>query len=108
MLPTTTLTFVGIELDSVLMEKKRLPFDKVVKTRGLLETFKHRRKVSLVKLKSLIGLLNFACSVVSPGRTFLRRLIDLTIGLKIQTHRKRLNSEAPGRFGSLVTIHKAL
>ena len=50
--------------------------------------------MSLVKLQSLIGLLNFACSVVTPGRTFLRRLIDLTIGLKRQTHRKRLNSEA--------------
>ena len=48
-LPTTKLTFVGIELDSVLMEK-RLPFDKVVKTSGLLETVKHRRKVSLVEL----------------------------------------------------------
>ena len=33
------------------------------------------------KLQSLIGLLNFACSVVVPGRAFLRRLIDLTCGV---------------------------
>ena len=29
----------------------------------------------------MTGLLNFACTVVVPGRTFLRRLIDLTIGI---------------------------
>lgn len=92
-LPCTTLTFVGIELDSVKMEK-RLPLDKLVKIRGLLEEFKKRRKVKLVELQSPIGLLNFACSVVTPGRTFLRRLIDLTVGLKQPHHRRHLNCEA--------------
>ena len=30
----------------------------------------------------MIGLLNFACAIVKPGRAFLRRLIDLTIGVR--------------------------
>ena len=41
----------------------------------------HAKKVTLKQLQSLIGLLNFACNVVSPGRTFCRRLINATIGV---------------------------
>ena len=36
---------------------------------------------SIAIVQSLLGLLNFACSVVVPGRAFLRRLIDLTRGI---------------------------
>jgi hypothetical protein len=41
-----------------------------------------RRKVTLRELQSLIGLLSFACCVVQPDRTFLRRLIDRTKGIQ--------------------------
>lgn len=41
----------------------------------------------------MIGLLNFACSAIIPGRTFLRRLIDLTIGVKAAHHRVRITSK---------------
>ena len=40
------------------------------------------------------GLLNFACSVVIPGRAFLRRLIDLTIGIRYEHHKIRLTQQA--------------
>ena len=53
-----------------------------------------RIKVTLQELQSLIGVLSFACSVVELGMTFLRRLIDLTIGLKRPHHKRRLNNEA--------------
>ena len=79
--PLTTLAFVGIELDTVLMEA-RLPQEKPDKCRELLSAFLHRRKVTLQEIQSLTGLLNFACSVVVPGRAFLRRLIDLIIGVR--------------------------
>ena len=39
------------------------------------------------------GLLNFACSVIKPGRAFLRRLIDLTVGIRSPHHLIRLNKE---------------
>ena len=53
-----------------------------------------RKKVTLKELQSLIGLLQFACSVVVPGRPFLRRLIDLSIGVKSPWHRISLTKDA--------------
>ena len=70
-----------------------LPRDKLDKYVTTILEFQHRKKVTLCELQSLIGLLNFACSVVQPGRTFLRRLIDLTIGIKSPSHKIRLNQE---------------
>jgi hypothetical protein len=90
--PTTTLTFLGLELDSELIEI-RLPLDKLGKLKDQLNHFKFKKKATLRELQSLIGLLNFACSVVPPGRAFLRRLIDLTIGLSKPHHHRRLNKE---------------
>ena len=91
--PCRTLTFLGIELDTVLMEA-RLPADKILKIRSLLCSFLLRSKLTLVEIQSLVGLLNFACSVVVPGRCFLRRLIDLTRGLARPHHRVRITKSA--------------
>ena len=86
--------------------EKRLPIDKLQKNKNLLSVFQNRKKVTLKELQLLIGLLNFACSVVSPGRTFLRRLIDLTKGLKHPNHKKRLNKEAKKkRFTNMVSVY---
>ena len=49
--------------------------EKLRKCVTLIHEFLKRKKVSLKKMQSLIGLLNFTCSVVIPGRTFLRRMI---------------------------------
>lgn len=91
--PTTVLTFMGLVLDSDLMEA-RLPNDKLEKLRILLSHQVRSRKITLKNLQSLIGLLNFCCSVVLPGRCFLRRLIDLTIGVSSPSHYITLNKEA--------------
>ena len=87
--PATTLSFAGIELDSLAFEA-RLPADKLQKCVGLITEFLGRKKVTLKELQSLIGLLNFTCSVIVPGRAFLRRLIDLTRGLSKPHHYVRL------------------
>lgn len=87
--PSTVLSFAGIELDTVHSEA-RLPRDKVMRCASLLSDYLKRKKVTLRELQSLIGLLNFACSVVLPGRAFLRRLIDLTIGITRPQHFIRL------------------
>ena len=91
--PGTTLEFAGIELDSVHQEA-RLSLDNLTKCRTLLHQFYKKRSVTLRELQSLIGLLNFCCSVVILGRAFLRRLIDLTTGLTRPHHHIRLNREA--------------
>jgi hypothetical protein len=75
--PATTLVFAGIELDSVEGEA-RLPMEKIAKCVETISSFLQRKKVTLKDLQSLIGLFNCACSVIEPGRAFLRRLIDHT------------------------------
>lgn len=90
--PSTNMSFAGIELDTLLSEA-RLPSEKIEKCKSHILEFIGRKKVTLKEIQSLNGLLNFACSVVRPGRAFLRRLIDLTIGIKSQHHFIRLNKE---------------
>ena len=91
--PSTCITIYGIEIDSTKMVA-RLPEDKILKITSLLHDFKKRRKVTLRELQSLLGLLNFACSVIVPGRAFLRRLFDLIVGHTCPNFRITLNSEA--------------
>ena len=57
--PATTLSFAGIELDSICSEA-RLPLDKIYKCTNLISSLLARKKVSLRELQSLTGLLNFA------------------------------------------------
>lgn len=92
-LPTTLLTIYGIEVDSLSLEC-RLPQPKLIKLRENLQWFKSRKKVTLRDLQSLIGLLNYACLVIVPGRAFLRRLIDLTCGISHPSHYIRLTCDA--------------
>ena len=66
--PSFVLSFAGIELDTMKMEA-RLPEDKLAKRRSLILEFL-TKKVTLTKLQSLIGLLNFTRSVIVSGRTF--------------------------------------
>ena len=90
---TTVLTIYGIEIDSDMMIA-RLPKDKLSKIEMLLTQFKTKRSITLVELQSLVGLLNFACSVIVPGRAFLRRLQNLTIGHTYPHYRITLNADA--------------
>ena len=87
--PSNIRTFAGIELDS-LRKEARLPLDKTEKCKAMVSALLRRKKVTLREIQSLTGLLNFACSVVVPGRAFLRRLIDLTKGIKSAHHFVRL------------------
>ena len=49
--------------------------------------------MTLKEIQSLTGLLSFACSVVIPGRAFLRRLIDFIVGIHSPYYYVRLNRE---------------
>ena len=98
--PLTTLSFAGIELDSVLMEA-RLPLDKLNRCSLPLLDFFHCKKATLKEVQSLTGLFNFACSVIVPGRAFLRRLVDLTVGIQCPHHLIRLCKR---RFKGLAII----
>ena len=71
----------------------RLPEDKLEKSCSGLTEFLSCKRVSLKELHFLIGLFNFACCVVVPGREFLRHLIDLTKGIQKPHHRVRLTKD---------------
>ncbi|XP_054843036.1 uncharacterized protein LOC129334764 isoform X1 [Eublepharis macularius] len=89
--PSTVLTFLGIELDTV-QQSMRLPLNKVDDLRARLQEFKVKRKASLIELQQLVGHLNFACKAIAPGRAFLRRLCDAMAPLRAPHHRLRVTS----------------
>ena len=90
--PARVLPFLGITLDTVKQEA-RLPMDKVEKCRLEIESLLSRKRAKLRELQSVLGLLNFACSVILPGRAFLRRMHDLTIGIRKPYHYVSLSKE---------------
>jgi len=59
----------------------RLPEDKLHNTRLMLASWSSKRSCCLCDLQSLIGTLQFACQVISPGRPFMQRIINLTRGV---------------------------
>ena len=62
--------------------------------RNLIEKVIGQTKIMLMLLQLITGTLDFACQVVSPGRAFLRRLINLSIGLSRPFQHVRISSEA--------------
>ena len=91
--PSTTLTYWGIEIDSVA-RCIRLPPAKLMDLQTILLNWSTKEKCTKRELLSLIGSLSFACKVVKPGRIFLRRLIDLSTSVSRLNHHIRINSEA--------------
>ena len=88
--PTTCLTFLGIELDSVLLEC-RLPEEKLNKAQLMVSSWSARKSCTKRELLSLIGVLHHVCKVVVPGRTFLRRMINLSKSVISLSRSVRLN-----------------
>ena len=90
--PATTLIVLGIELDSV-NQTARLPQEKLLKLRNLIDSWSERRWCRREELESLVGHLHHAAKVVWPGRTFLRRMINLLCCFRNRDHPIRLNTE---------------
>ena len=86
------MTFLGYEIDSIRIEVS-LPLDRLTKCRELIHTCCQKPKLTLRQRQSILGTLNFACAVIMPGRAFLRRLIDLTMGISKPFHFIRITKE---------------
>ena len=91
--PHTTVELHGIEVDTVAMVA-RLPTEKLAKARDLVRNLTCVKRTNLKTLQETLGFLNFACRVVKPGRTFLRRLYDLCRHAYLPSHNIRINKEA--------------
>ncbi len=88
--PGIVLVFLGIELDTVRMEA-RLPQEKLRRLKQEIRQWEQRRSCTKRELLSLIGQLQHACCVVKPGRSFLRRMIDLSRTVREMHYTVRLN-----------------
>ena len=88
--PSTQLNFLGVLLDSDRLEA-RLPPDKLQAIKEILRQWSQRQSCTKQQLLSLIGTLSFAAKVVPPGRTFLRRMIDLSMTVRSLSHHVTLD-----------------
>ena len=71
--PIQCLQFLGLELDTVALEA-RLGAKRLGDLVALLEEWKGKKFATNTERRSLAGILNFAATVVAPGRTFLQRI----------------------------------
>ena len=88
--PAERITFLGIQIDT-LKEELCLPEEKLHHLQREIGQWTKRRSCKKRDLLSLIGQLQHACCVVRPGRTFLRRMINLSTKAKRLHHNVRLN-----------------
>ncbi len=77
-LQRTNISFLGIELDTIAGEI-RLPQSKLEAMRVALAVWQGRRACKKRELLSLISTLSHAAKAVKAGRSFVHRLIDLSI-----------------------------
>ena len=90
--PATQLTFLGIQIDTETMQLS-LAQDKMTRILSLVLSWRSKRAATKQELQSLIGHLSHAATVVQHGRTFLRRMIDLTKQVKQPHHHLRLSAD---------------
>ena len=89
--PTTCLTFLGFEVDSIRGEI-RLPRQKLGELRTEIHWWLGRKSCTKRELESLVGRLCHASRVVKPGKTFMRHLFEALAGTRQAHHHVRLSS----------------
>ena len=94
--PSSVITILGIELDTVSMTVQ-LPTPKLVRLRREILWWKNLKSCTKRELLSIIGQLQHAYSVIKPGRSFLRRMIELSKSVHELHHR------VPSTLASVLT-----
>ena len=90
--PSTSLTFLGITLDTRKMEI-RLPSEKLQRIKIILQEWLGHKKATKRQILSLVGLLQHATKVIRCGRTFVTRLYTTAAKIKEMHFYTRLNAE---------------
>ena len=83
--PSTVVTYLGIQIDSLSMTLK-LPPSKMEKLHMELEFFLGRKRATLKQIQRLAGVLGYCSTLIRGGRTFSHRVISL---LKCFQHNRR-------------------
>ena len=91
--PSQEITFLGVNINTV-RRTLSLPDEKLAELKSLVHKWTFKKRTSKRELLSFVGKLSWASRVVRGGRTFVRRLIDLSCKLKENHHRMWLNTEA--------------
>ena len=90
--PIEILIFLGILIDTVRMEL-RLPPGRLIELQSLVGQWKSKQACTKRDLLSLIGKLAHAAKIVKPGRTFLRRMLDVAHSVSDLNHHVKLKGE---------------
>ena len=91
--PTVCLVFLGILIDTIAGEL-RLPREKLNRLCHLTSEWLWKKRCTKRELLSIAGQLQHAATIVKPGRTFLRRLFDLSSRVAKLDHHIKLNAGA--------------
>ncbi len=91
--PAQVITFLGLELDTNHLDI-RLPSNKLMKLKALVSAWRGRKACKKSELLSLLGLLTHAGRAVKPGRSYVRRLIELSTKTRQLDHYVRINKKA--------------
>lgn len=83
--PAQRILFLGMELDSV-NQIIRIPEDKRFKAMNALDNVISSRKVTVLELQQLAGLLNFLGRAIVPGRAFTRRIYSKYADPQLKQH----------------------
>lgn len=81
--PTNVLTFLGLEIDTVLM-LARIPALKLDKLKRSLQDLLTWKKETIRTLESVIGLMAFCARAIPSARAFFRRFYDLLSSVTVR------------------------
>ena len=95
--PNQVTTFLGITIDSVKMELS-LPMEKVRKLQDLLLSLLNRGHATKKELERVGGLVSHCSYIVNGGRTFSRRIFDLSASYTRHSRRIPLSSDIISDF----------
>jgi len=90
--PTQALVFLGILIDADRMTLQ-LPTEKVSQLKLLLTRYSTKVRASCRQLQQLAGKLSWAATVVTGGRVYLQRVLDLLRPLQKPQHKAKLSAE---------------
>ena len=95
--PDEVTTFLGITIDSLKLELS-LPIEKVHKLRLVLLSLIDRGHASKKELECVGGLVSHCAYIIKGGRTFSRRIFDLSASYSRHSHRIPLSKEILADF----------
>ncbi|XP_077999222.1 uncharacterized protein LOC144452084 [Glandiceps talaboti] len=90
--PTTSLSFIGISVDTVTMTL-RVTEDRLTEIKQLLVIWLDRKKCTRRELQVLIGKLSFVAGCVRPGRLFMSRMLATLRSVHSSRHHIFLNGQ---------------